>query len=172
MARQRRFLSRGPRRETDWGEGPGSSGVSSISGSATTIIGSGMVITVGASTLVRLRGLLDIFLTSSTSAGDGFFGAFGIGVVTSRAFAAGVTALPQPVTEIDWDGWMYHTFISVHEGSPDGPGDAGVHRIEVDSKAMRKMDGDVTLVGVLQVFEIGTAAASVFFDSRVLIKQG
>ncbi len=55
MARQRRFLSRGPRRETDWGEGPGSSGVISISGSATTIIGSGMVITVGASTLVRLR---------------------------------------------------------------------------------------------------------------------
>ena len=171
--RRRGFLPRGPRRLTDWGEGPGGSSVNSFTATTTFIVGSGMVITVGASTVVRLRGILDVQLTSATSPGDGFFGAFGIGVVTSAAFAAGVAALPTPVTEIDWDGWMYHTFISVHESSADEPGSGASHqRIEIDSKAMRKMDGDVTLVGVLDVVEIGTAVGALFFDSRVLIKQG
>jgi len=136
------------------------------------IIGSGIVLASGAATFIRLRGLLDWFLVSSTSAGDGFFGAFGVGVVATPAFTAGAASLPGPITEADWDGWLYHTFVSIHEGSPDGPGNAGDQRIEVDSKAMRKADGDMTLVAVLEIVEIGTASASLFFDSRMLVKLG
>ena len=173
MARRRGLIqtARGPKRLTNWGLGPGGAASTSFSSSSASIIGSG--VTFGAAgTIVRLRGLVAGLLTSSTSAGDGFFGAFGVGIASSAAFAAGIASLPTPVTEAGWDGWMYHTWLQAHEGSPDGPGDAGAFRVEVDSKVMRRVSEDMTLYAAAEFTEGGTAAMLLFFDSRLLVKEG
>jgi len=166
-----RFRSRGPRRLTDWVQGPGGTGITSLSASGSAILGSG----TGPSkavTIVRTRGILDAFLTQGTASGDGFFGAVGIGIVATPAFTAGITALPTPITELTWDGWLYHSFISCHLGENVGGNNSAEHqRIEVDSKAMRKLEPGQTVFAAVEVVEIGTGVLSVFFNCRQLFKE-
>ena len=119
-------------------------------------------------------------LTSAAAALDGFAGAFGIGVITAAAFTAGVGSVPTPITEIGWDGWLYHQFIDLRApGLIDGSAAVDVDimlsttaavRIPVDSKAMRKIGIDEVTFGVLEVIEVGTAALSWRFNSRILDK--
>ena len=78
------------------------------------------------------------FLTAATSIADGFHGAFGVGLVTSAAAAAGVGSIPTPVTEQGWDGWILHQYFHVHRGAAAFGDNAGVARFILDSKAMRK----------------------------------
>jgi len=164
-------MSRGRSRRTEWFVGPGGTGVSTLTTSAASILGSGIITTFGEETVVRTRGLVDCSLISSTSAGDGYFGAVGIGLVSSAAFTAGATAVPTPINEQGWDGWLFHHFFSVHEDSPDGQGSGSAHhRFEIDSKAMRKVQEDETLYAAIEVVEIGTAVMNVFLDTRVLSK--
>ncbi len=159
----------GPRRKTAWAQGPGSTGLTSITASSVAIIGSGSVPTVPELTVARIRGLFDIFLTSSTSPGDGFFGALGIGMVQTPAFAAGISAIPTPLSELGSENWLWLSHFSVHEASADGQGSGTDHqRVFIDSKAMRKQSAEQTLYIALEVVEIGTAAASLFMDTRVL----
>ena len=163
--------SQSPRRRSEWFAGVGGTAVTVITSSVSAILGNGVVTTFGEETLVRTRGLVDLFLTSSTSPGDGFFGALGIGLVSTPAFAAGAGSIPTPIQEIDWDGWLWYSHFSVHEDSADGQGSGAAHqRIILDSKAMRKVQEQETLVAVIEAIEIGTAVMSVFFDSRMLSK--
>ena len=111
---------------------------------------------------------------ASDAAGGGFFGALGIGVVTSDAFAVGVTAVPNPVDDADWDGWMWHQFVSVHTITAtiaDGVNAQGVYaRVPIDTKAMRKIPLNETVFLSLQVAEAISATMEVFADSRMLLK--
>ena len=123
MARQRGFPSRS-RRGTDWGVGPGGSGVTALVATGSTVLGAGITLTSLALTVVRTRGLFHCFLDGVLAAdGDGFFGAVGIGLVSTAAFDAGITAVPTLVTEAVWDGWLWHSFFGVHSGDITfGPG--------------------------------------------------
>ena len=127
----------------------------------------------GEATVVRLRGNLSMFLASASAAGDGFHWAIGVGVVNTPAFDTGVAALPQPITEMEWDGWLWHRFGDVHVGDKTA-GDvnwiSASVEIEVDSKAMRILRDEQTLVAVMELVEIGTAEVDVFFDTRTLFK--
>jgi len=161
------------RRKTAWGVGPGDSSPVVLTGSGATILGLGTTPTTQLGlTVVRLRGLLGFTMISGTAIGDGFTGAVGVGVFTASAFAIGVTAMPQPVTEMDWGGWMWHQFIdmrvnaaNVFDGVMQGL------RVDVDSKAMRKLTSDEFVLGaIIEVTEVGTAQIEVSFDSRVLLK--
>jgi len=157
----------------DWGAGTGSVSATAISGGGKVILGSG-VQTVGSElTLLRTRGILDMFLLSATSAGDGFFGAMGIGVFTDQAFTAGVASLPSPRTEQFSNAWLYHTYVSVHAGVAGGleGGREATFRDMVDSKAMRKFDANQVMVAILDVAEIGTAVMQVHFDTRILFQD-
>jgi len=145
--------------------------LATVTSSSVGILGTGQTTSFGEETLVRTRGLFDIFLTSSSSAGDGYFGAVGIGLVTLAAFTAGAASVPTPVTEDGWDGWLWHQYVSVHEDSPDGQGDGGGHhRVEIDAKAMRKVQGEMVLYAAFEFTEIGTAVANIFLNSRMLSK--
>ena len=107
--------------------------------------------------------------------------AFGIGIVTKPAFDIGVTAVPGPIDEMDWDGWLYHRFINVFASAAIAGGASADHdiaesvssavRFEVDSKAMRKLDDEEILFGVLQFFESGVVTSQFSFNSRVLVKH-
>jgi len=125
-------------------------------------------------TIVRIRGHFQLFLTLVTAVGDGFHGAIGIGVFTNEAFASGAAAIPGPLTDADYDGWMYHQFIDVHGITlTEADGSNAVVMVqagEIDSKAMRIQEDSQTLLGLIEVGEEGTAAAEFWADTRVLDK--
>jgi len=171
------------RRKSSWSSGPASTatgGVQTISASGVTPLGLGAGITADGVTLVRTRGELLLFLATASASTNGFYGAFGIGVVSDQAFAAGGASMPSPITNVDWEGWLYYRNLSIISGgiidgtaaSEDSlvnPVSASL-RLEVDSKAMRKVGINETIFAVLDLVEIGTAALKVFFNSRMLFK--
>ena len=170
MARRRGFTQTvRVRKSRDWGLGPGSEDGTAITATGSTLIGAG-VAPLGAQelTVARIRGLLTANIFSTAANGDGFFGAFGIGKVPVTAFAAGIGSVPTPITEIDWDGWLYHTFIDVRRGAASLTNGMGFQRVEIDSKAMRKLDSQEVIYGVLEVKEVGTVEMRVFFNTRAL----
>ena len=175
MARQ---FSGSRRRQTTWIQGP-----SSLSGAITATgktLMSGQISDPASferGTIVRIRGSYTALQTTGAAAGDGFAIALGIGLFDEVALAAGVASLPGPLDQMDWDGWIWHSFgvTQVHTATiADGVNSASsVFRFEVDSKAMRKWDvGVQVLAGVIDVVELGTASFEVNGHTRVLLKGG
>jgi len=98
-------------------------------------------------TLLRSRGNILVQATPD-AAGDAANVAFGLIVVHSNALTIGTTALPGPIADVGAD-WLWHTFvpmdaISLTAADPNARG--VVHRVEIDSKAMRRVSSDHTVV--------------------------
>ena len=175
MAQRRGFHpQRGVRRKTDWGLGPEDvDGNLSASGSS---LWSGSVILVDESevTLVRVRGLMHMLLIATSTVGTGFFGASGLMLVTNEAFAVGITAMPLPLTDEAFDGWLWHHYWDVRAVSAtigDGGHAAAIsQRVVIDSKAMRVWDSGHTLVGVHEVVESVAGQVEIQASSRTLVK--
>jgi len=170
-----------PRRANSWDFGPGQAGAQSqITGSVTTLASASLSVLVDGLTLARLRGMFHSYLSAAAAPQDGFVGAFGIAVATTAAIAVGATAVPSPITEQDWDGWLYWTPVFlVSPGVIDGTvsddrssisGQTGSQIQVVDSKAMRKLNEAESIYGALEVSEVGTATMNWHFDSRILLK--
>ena len=122
-------------------------------------------------TLVRLRGYFQIQLLSVGAGADGFLGAIGIGLMPTEALIAGATAVPGPLTDSDFDGWLYHHFFVVTEPTAAVVGSqTSGFNVAMDSKAMRKWDESLSLFGATELTELGTASAEFNADSRLLIK--
>jgi len=131
--------------------------------------------------LVRTRGDLSLFLSVAADVA-GFHGAFGIGVIGSPAFTAGVASVPTPITEEGWGGWLYHRYFSCFAGGAIATATAaqqadqvnatsGALHIEVDSKAMRKLDVNETIYAALEVVLQGASGTLRWtFNSRTLFK--
>ena len=171
MARRRSF-SAPARRRTGWEEGPGGQAVVAVSTTSSLIIGSGVAALTDGLTVVRSRGMINLVLNAASASMDGFGYAFGLCVVTSDAFAVGITAVPKPIDDSDWDGWFWHSFgfLFSHAALTSTGTGPFVENIEIDSKAMRKVgiNDTVTLVG--QFVEAGTAVINIHADSRLLTK--
>jgi len=157
----------------DWGDGPGGTASIGLTSSAVSLLGSAITATTGEVTSLRIRGLFDVFLEGiPTADGDGYFGAVGIGKATLAAFTAGIASVPTPITEQNWDGWMWHSHFSVHVGDVTfGPGDSASQRIVIDAKAMRKFDSQEVIFAAVEVVEVGTATVRMFLDSRMLVQD-
>ena len=175
MARRR--SSRGfssARRRTGWEEGPGGwANTASITTSSNAIVGVGLFALLDGLTLVRVRGEIELGITAAAAALDGFKGAFGICIVSADAFAVGVTAIPTPLDDADWNGWLWHQFYSLTQAavfSAQIAGGSAVRRITIDSKAMRKINVNEVIVLVGEHIETGTAVMQVAADSRLLFK--
>jgi len=157
--------ARGARRRTHWfSVFGGATETSSVVRILWTSVGSNE-----GETIVRVRGILALTLLAATSIGDGYEGAFGIAVVTTAAAAGGSGSVPTPLTEAGWDGWLLHRFFSVRSnlgGEPDG------QVLELDSKAMRKLTADESLVGVTEVEETGTSQLLLSNRVRILSMTG
>ncbi len=162
------------RRSTSW-----SIGVAEVDGGFTTSAASlwsaTAVPTVEGLTIIRTRGLVRSILASASAVGDGFFGAHGIGIVTDEAIAAGVSAVPSPLSDEDWEGWLWHAYFDVRAVTAtiaDGVNAAGYSMVqEIDSKAMRKLPSGMTLFGITEVTESGTAVLEVQAQTRTLLKN-
>jgi len=168
MPRSRSGFSRGQgqRRKTAWGFGPGSSTPTNFSSSSTVFLGTAIVPSVEGLTIARIRGQLNAILRSAATIGDGFQGAFGIGIATETAVLAGVTALPTPITDMDAENWLFWKPFSIHATRIAAIGES--FELEVDTKAMRKFPSEMALYGMVELVEVGAANIDVFFDSRTL----
>ena len=179
--RQGGFPTRSQRRKSSWVAGVGSATAQTdVTASGTTLANAAVGILADGLTLVRTRGMLQLYLNAATAQDNGFTGAFGIGVVTTEAFQAGGAAVPQPLVNQGWNGWLYWTPIMVVAAAPLASGAAvdldmvsvniASQNVIIDSKAMRKVSTDETIVGSLEVVERGTATLRWSLDSRMLFK--
>ena len=180
MALQRgsrgRSLTRSPRRKTVWGVGPVASVV------AITAVDTPQLWTAGVNlvdeqevTLIRTRGIFHYVLSAVSSTHGGMAGAAGIGLVTTQAFTAGQASVPSLVADEDWDGWLWHSYFDVRSITAtigDGANAGAIHqRGEIDSKAMRKWNKDMTLFGSVEARTEAGVATLVFDASvRLLVK--
>ena len=164
MARSNHSFARGrsgrsTSRRPSWSNGPG--GIFSRTATGQSLLTGQAQANLTELTIIRLRGIFNVFLTSGTASLDGYDGACGICVVSENAAAAGVAAVPSPVTDVAWDGWFWHQFFSLKVLTTtfaDGVnGAAAQAKFEVDSKAMRKMNITDVIIAVLEATEVGTA---------------
>ena len=148
MARRGSRFIRGPRRATDWGASSVQSSKVNIA-AASAVLDEVFVPIVGGETLIRTRGAL-AYSSDQAIATETQVGAFGICVVTAQAVSVGITAIPHPATDAAWGGWLYHQFLQrvFRFGTAVGMEPDFMHQIEVDSKAMRKVDEDERLITV------------------------
>ena len=174
MARSRvQRFSRGPRRTSGWFGGPssGTDGSSqSIGSNSVVIMTTGAATATDGLTLVRTRGELSLQISTASAIGDGFFGAFGLCIVSVQAFAVGATAVPGPVGEENWDGWFYHSYFNVYANAANVTGDHAQVVTTVDSKAMRKLQDNEVIIGVIEALEVGGSTLLVHFNCRILVK--
>ncbi len=176
MARGRQF-SGGRRRPVTWAIGPSSSQqLVSATGKilwTTSIVGAGEALE---RTIMRIRGGGLFSVHAATAAQDGYEVGLGIGLVSEQAFTAGAASIPGPLTDRDWDGWIWHSMTTCRASTAtiaDGVNSSpAAWRFEIDSKAMRKWDsGADALVGMLEVTELGSATAELQANTRLLLKQ-
>lgn len=171
-ARSSRGFPARSRRLTSWVLGPEANDVGASANA--TVLWTQTTVTTEPITVIRTRGVCQLYLTAASAIGDGFAGALGIGIVSDQAAAAGAASVPDPKSEVDWDGWLWHSFFDLRVLSTtlaDGVNASVASvRIEIDSKAMRKWDESMTMIGVLGAVESGTAVMEMQADCRMLIK--
>jgi len=122
-----------------------------------------------ATTLMRSRGAVLLSLIDQ-AVGDQKVVGLGLIVVTEAAVAAGGSALPSPISVPEAE-WVWHQYVplqsqTVTEDPSTGEGTA---RIIIDSKAMRKMKPNESLVLVLDAADLaGSVSAMVTGGIRAL----
>ncbi len=161
---------RGKRRKVTWSAGP--SGLLAVSAEGALAFPQGAAASLPDLTLQRIRGEVNAALDTTGAVLEGFTRvAFGIANVSENAAGIGSTAIPHPITDIDWDGWIWHWIGSIYtvaSAPTDSEGTANV-RILIDNKAQRKVHAGDTLVGMVEVAgEVGTAQMQVNLNTRVL----
>jgi len=164
-------LVRHPRRRTSWGFGPGSVSATQVSATGESFLGSAVAPTTEGLVLTRLRGNCSAYLETAAAAKDGFHCAIGVAIVPDEGVAAGIGSVPTPLTDEDWDGWLYHRHFDLHVAAAAAIDSfQSSIQFEVDSKAQRKFEAGNSIYAAIDVFEVGTAVMQVFFDCRVLVK--
>jgi len=160
------------RRATSWEGSPeGASGT--LSASSSFVFGTAQQAAIAGLTIVRWRGSFTAGLITASAAGHGFDCALGLGIVSENASGIGITAIPTPIADQAWDGWLFHKTFQLFTAFGTTMDPAGIMmnvRFDLDSKAMRKFKQTDVLVGVLEVVETGTATMRSFLAGRTLVK--
>ncbi len=171
--RSRSTFARGPRRAVGWNVGPnGDSGT--VNGSSVVLLGGTLIADLDDETIVRTRGEISISLHTASAAREGFNWAMGMCVVTENAAGIGVTAVPDPIIDMGWDGWFVFEQGSMLSRSAFANTDdnvvGSVERRIFDFKAMRKTHQSDVIICVLGFTELGTATIAIQVQSRLLGK--
>ncbi len=169
MARARRlgvFRRSGPKRRSLW-VGYADQGFIAVGAGLKVAISNFTLATLDSLTVIRNRGFLSVRATVTGVDAD-VVGAFGIGIVTQQAFAAGVASMPGPWTDSDWDGWMLlQPFAFRYDLTTDVGRFISTIQIMLDSKSMRKMEANETLV---MMAESQAIAFDISAPVRTLVK--
>ncbi len=124
-----------------------------------------------AETILRTRGRIQ-GVQDSTMVNESATVAVGLAVVSARAVAAGAASLPRPSTEGSypwlWYGWLLTSaFAGVNVGDS-----AQSDRLEVDSKAMRKIKETEVVALVFEVCESNDQGGSIRLQAGLRILTG
>lgn len=174
-------LTRPQRRLTSWSFGPDTAQASqSVTASGKFGLSVFINILQDGLTLVRTRGQIKLWLEAATAAANGYIGAFGICRVSTQAATIGSTAVPGPIAEDDWDGWLFYEHIQCVAPAALNSGVASdldqlapvtaTQVITIDSKAMRKVKENDALLGIFELTEVGTATLRFAGGMRMLFK--
>jgi len=119
------------------------------------------------STILRTRGLFRA-MTDQVGAAEFPFGAIGMAVVDGEAFDAGIVSLPTPYTESDDHSWFFHSYFATDFDISAVGSSSNPFELEVDSKAMRKLQENDVIVWILQN-QSATDALFFTWATRILI---
>ena len=159
----------GPRRQTTW-VAPADQSYVSVASGVSAIIASFDPSTFAllAPTIVRTRGQVSV-RPAAFNADVALAGAYGVCVVSSDAFAAGAASIPRPFDDADWGGWYVWRSFTYHFEFADLTGFARVSwEQEIDSKAMRKVTSNETVV---MMCESQTGGLQIAMPLRTLLKM-
>ena len=106
----RRPFVRSVRRSTAWVASPAEAAGTMIPASSAVLLQT-VVPQQSGLTVIRIRGQY-LIQSDQVVGSELVLGAVGIGKVTVNAVAVGISAIPHPGADADWDGWMYHSFFS------------------------------------------------------------
>ncbi len=119
-------------------------------------------------TVVRTRGEFAVRPSAATITDLQVVGAYGLAVVSDRALAAGSGSIPGPFVDAGWDGWfVWGSFHYVQEQADATGIYLNFHTQVVDSKAMRKVTDDETIV---LMAESQSGASQISMPFRMLLK--
>ena len=164
---RRPAVKAGPKRAKVWlGSGSAASTAFAPSTvSVVTLIGEAAIEAQGKPTLARVRGTWIARNDQSASGTAAFMSiACGITVVSTKAVAVGTTAVPTPLTNVEWPWLWWDTQFVGNE--PMASGDItsyGGNRM-IDSKAMRKLPPASALVMVVETSAALEGAPDLNFD--------
>jgi len=159
------------RRETQWFFGTDfSQNLASVSTAAVVTVLNAAALALRPFTVIRTRGRI-LVRSNQDAASENYGGAMGHCVVSDQASAIGITAVPTPVTDSGSDLWFQYdwAFGFLEFNSAVGSQDQG-HLIEIDSKAMRKVEDGQTVNQVVESAANQTDGVNISGFSRLLIK--
>jgi len=170
MARKSGFVRRNNvmRRETIWlGIDDTTNTLSTASTAALILSFNAAALALRPFTIVRTR--LNFFAESDQdAAAERYLVTLGAAVVSDEAVAIGVTAIPTPQTEAGSDLWFLYETIIGRFGGATATGETG-RSLQVDSKAMRKVEDGQDVVFVIETGSI-SAGAIASQSGRMLLK--
>jgi len=111
-------------------------------------------------TVLRIRGNVLIVATPN-AAGDSDNLCMGFAVVTDNAASASGAAVPSPVDDLTSDIWLWHQVVPLNAAGATAIANdsiGSVIRVEIDSKAMRKMPPGKSLALIAEL-ETGEMAS-------------
>ncbi len=123
-------------------------------------------------TVLRTRGAWDV--SYNVEEGESLTFAFGMAIITEEAGSAG--AVPNVLTNMDWDGWYLHQIRTI-QGSDNSATPSGITVMQdrdFDSKAMRKIQAGNIIVIAMQTFSntpiVQTGTGRITISGRILLK--
>ncbi len=160
------------RRRVSWIEGPFGE-ITNITTTTVNVFPTAQQFVEDDLTIVRTRGELLVGLTAGDSLNEGFKWAFGMCVVSENAAGVGVTAIPAPLVDIAWDGWLVYLTGQLNMDNTTLATASDVSRAaryEIDSKAMRKVHRTDTVVAMFGTTIAGTTTMQTNVTTRMLMK--
>ncbi len=151
MARNRFRASSRARPKTQWGiinDTP-----TTIAGSSAVLLFSGNAAFLAARpfTILRTHVLLHYF-SDQSAASETYQAAFGMGVATEAAVAAGVASVPTPISEPEATWFVYEPLFGTFDlADATGFNEPSGYLARVDSKAKRKVTVNDDVYGAIEV---------------------
>ena len=170
----RRFVPQRVRRPTFWEGENISQSVTTGASVISTVVSEAELENVPTPTIVRMRGDLLVQVTASAATPGRCNAVLGIKLTTAAALAGGAVETPSTDIGSEWIWWTTVPLILAggSVAAPNSDGRSIVHRVNVDSKAMRKVTLNQVLVLVAQnVVVTSTQTFDVQGTVRVLLKR-
>ena len=168
MAFRRAVVAR-PGKKIDFKSWTDLLGISLSTAAASTILGTSLAFGSPA-TILRMRGQILLNFDAAADNSRQNVG-IGIGIISSDAFAAGAGSVPDPLSETDypWLWWSTIPLVNDLQIAGESLQLAVVARVEVDSKAMRKVKPGQSLAVIYQTSAAVSATNIQQANIRVLI---